>query len=89
MPCQDYDAPHILLSEANAKCDKLTRMLCSVLSLNGALVIDDETDVWWREHKAADERRMAKEKHDAEIRALAIEADERALLAKLKQKYGE
>lgn len=64
MPCRDYSSDYDLSVERQRKVDKLTRMLCTVLSAYneaGIRKLPAEVREWWREHQALDRQRLAAE----------------------------
>lgn len=65
MPCYDSrnDASY-LNRELQDKCNRLTRLLCEVMSDNSNIVASVELQIWWRKHQEIDRQRVLKEKRD-------------------------
>ncbi len=79
MPCRyDDDVPNEI-HELRVKLDKLTNMLCSVLTIltsrGDTYWLRGEVREWWAKHQAADRAREEKErtqKQEANDRAVAL-----------------
>lgn len=76
MPCYDArDNERVIYQEDTTKVDKLTRMLCGIMNqlTDRGFEVDYEDvrglKTWWRNHQAADRRRVTRETALAKLTA--------------------
>lgn len=67
MPCRDWPEERVVSYEDTRKVDKLTRMLCFVMSrldpTRASILLHDNKELadWWKTHQEQDRRRLAYE----------------------------
>lgn len=63
MPCRDYVTEQDHTVDLRDRLDKATRLLCEILREHrDSLNLSDEASEWWRQHEAADARRVAEDR---------------------------
>lgn len=89
MPCRD-GGPSIdearVIPELKARLDRVTNLLCFLLSASPKLATrSEELMKWWEEHQACDRARRRKEREDEKVRVRA----RRERMRQLRDKMGE
>lgn len=79
MPCYDArdDDSRVIIQENTAELDKLTRLLCGVMTQLDKLDLSHRLDyrnrnisglkTWWSQHQALDEKRITREQALAKL----------------------
>lgn len=86
MPCRDYSDDYGSLENQRQR-DRLARIACACMTKlheMGVRTINEEADLWWKQHKI-DDARAAQRKIE---KAKEKKVEELKLLERLQAKYG-